>query len=488
MKTISRSPAGAGGRRRVAKSALGDLESADVQRLVAAAGDVALVLDAEGVIREVLVGHDSGAGEQTSQWIGRAWVDTVTIESREKVEALLRDAAQAPRWRQVNHPSPAGSDWPVLYSTVQIGPAAQGRGGMRTVAIGRDLRATEAMQLRLIEAQQAMERDYWRFRQAETRYRHLFQSSSEAVLIADAATLKILEANPAAAALVANGSAARRLAGTSLTALFEQPGARPLQAALAAARGAHKSEPVRATLADGGARVSVALSSFRQDDASLLLVRLARLGAEARAAAPTQADNLLLGFVRSAPDGLVFTDGDGRILLANAAFLAMAQLGSEEQARGELLDRWLGRTGIELGVLLQNVRQNGAVRLFSTLMRGEDGATTEVEISASSAEQDGRSVLAFAVRDVGRRLSAEPRGAGELPRSAGELAELVGRVPLKDIVGETTDLIEQLCIETALKMTGDNRASAAQMLGLSRQSLYVKLRRHGMGDLGDAEK
>ena len=75
----------------------------------------------------------------------------------------------------------------------------------------------------------------------------------------------------------------------------------------------------------------------------------------------------------------------------------------------------------------------------------------------------------------------------ELPRSPGQLAELVGRMPLKDIVGETTDLIEQLCIETALKMTSDNRASAAQMLGLSRQSLYVKLRRHGIGDLGDDE-
>jgi DNA-binding NtrC family response regulator len=33
-------------------------------------------------------------------------------------------------------------------------------------------------------------------------------------------------------------------------------------------------------------------------------------------------------------------------------------------------------------------------------------------------------------------------------------------------------------------MTRDNRALAAQMLGLSRQSLYVKLRRFGMGGLG----
>jgi DNA-binding NtrC family response regulator len=62
------------------------------------------------------------------------------------------------------------------------------------------------------------------------------------------------------------------------------------------------------------------------------------------------------------------------------------------------------------------------------------------------------------------------------------MTELVGRLPLKDIVRETTDLIEQLCIEAALQLTGDNRASAAEMLGLSRQSLYIKLRRFGIGD------
>ena len=475
-------------RRAALIGAVGDVDAQHAQRLVAAASDVALVLDAQGVIQDVVLGNEQLAREDVSAWIGRPWLDTVTIESRAKVEALLRDAAEGPpRWRQVNHPSRGGSDWPVLYSVVQVQPAGRGKSGGRSIAFGRDLRSTEALQLRLIDAQQAMERDYWRFRQAETRYRHLFQSSSEAVLIVDATTLKILEANPAAVALISNGSGARRLAGTSLTVLFENPASRPLQAALAAARAARRADAVRAVLADGGGRVSVALSSFRQDDASLLLVRVARARAEPLPATAATEGSMLLDFVRSAPDALVFTDTDGRILMANAAFVALAQLGSEEQARGELLDRWLGRTGVELGVLIQNVRQRGAVRLFATLLRGEDGATAEVEVSASATAQDGRAVLAFAVRDIGRRLSAEPRSASELPRSAGELAELVGRVPLKDIVGETTDLIEQLCIETALKMTSDNRASAAQMLGLSRQSLYVKLRRHGLGDLGEGE-
>ena len=62
----------------------------------------------------------------------------------------------------------------------------------------------------------------------------------------------------------------------------------------------------------------------------------------------------------------------------------------------------------------------------------------------------------------------------------------MGRLPLKDIVGETSDLIERLCIEAALELTRDNRASAAEMLGLSRQSLYVKLRRYGMQEQGAA--
>ena len=49
------------------------------------------------------------------------------------------------------------------------------------------------------------------------------------------------------------------------------------------------------------------------------------------------------------------------------------------------------------------------------------------------------------------------------------------------------DVIDRLCIEAALEITGDNRASAAEILGLSRQSLYVKLRRYGLGDLGSDE-
>jgi transcriptional regulator PpsR len=117
-------------------------------------------------------------------------------------------------------------------------------------------------------------------------------------------------------------------------------------------------------------------------------------------------------------------------------------------------------------------------------LRGEFGVSTEVEISAVLLAQADPPVLGFTVRDVGRRLPAEAGALQSLPRSVNQLTELVGRVPMKDIVGETSDLIEKRCIEAALELTRDNRASAAEILGLSRQSLYVKLRRYGLGDLG----
>ena len=394
-------------------------------------------------------------------------MQTVTTESRQKVEALLRDAQSAAdataRWRQVNHPVQDSDDLPLLYAAVRLSdrPDPHARGCI--VAFGRDLRAMVALQRRLVDAQQTMERDYWRFREAETRYRHLFETSSEAVLIIDGLTQKVLEANPVARTLCAGARA--KLVGATVSA-----------------------------------------SVFRQDEAAFVLVRLAPVHREAaagkpgprgRAAPSAQAaladgpvdEAMLRAFLQSSPDGLVFCDPAGKVMAANRAFLSLAQLSAEEQARGQALDRWVGRTGIELGVLITNLRQRGTVGLFITSMRGEYGGTTEVEISAAVLNAGGHTMMAFALRDIERRLKPDtPTGALAMPRSVSELTELVGRTPLKDIVSETTDLIEQLCIETALEMTHDNRASAALLLGLSRQSLYVKLRRYGLGSLGNDEE
>ncbi|MBC7941026.1 MAG: transcriptional regulator PpsR, partial [Chitinophagaceae bacterium] len=318
-------------------------------------------------------------------------------------------------------------------------------------------------------------------RHAETRYRHLYQVASEAVLVVDATTQRILEANPAAARLVGDGGP-QGLVGESFPLGVDARSKEALNNLLAGVRATGRAETVRAELLDARGEVAVAVSTYRQDSASHFLVRLSPALPDNLAEPAPSTSSMLLKLVQSAPDCLVVTDLDGRVISANTAFIELAQLTTEEQVRGETLDRWLGRTGVDLSVLISNLRQRGAVRLFATTLRGEYGAVTDVEISATMVPHGDRPFLGFTIRDVGRRLNGEVRQKKELPRSVGQLTELVGRVPLKDIVGETTDLIEQLCIEAALELTRDNRASAAEMLGLSRQSLYVKLRRYGVGD------
>jgi transcriptional regulator PpsR len=458
------------------KRTLGDLEADIAAKLIAAAADIALVIDGKGVIRDVAFGTDEISKEGYDKWIGQSWVDTVTLESRAKIEELLADAksAKSPsRWRQVNHPSKRG-DVPIRYLAVPLG--ANGR----IVAVGRDLRPVAVLQQRLVDAQQSMEREYSRMRHAETRYRLLFQIASEPVLIVDTTTLKVVEANPASAQLLNRST--KRLSGKGFLELFDAEGSKAVQAHLHAVRSAGRADEITAKLSENKQDTAVSASLFRQENSSHFLVRLS---APNDTAAPRRASKLF-NVIEGMPDGFVVTDLDQRILTANPAFLDLAQLATEEQARNEPLERWLGRTSVDITSLVNNIREHGAVRHFTTVLRGEYGSFEEVEISAVSVLNGDHPCYGFTIRAVGRREPAVAQSKQrQLPRSVEQLSSLVGRMTLKELVRETTDVIEKLCIEAALEMTGDNRASAAEMLGLSRQSLYSKLKRFGISDSED---
>ena len=87
---------------------LGDIDAKTAASLLAVAGDIALVMDSAGVIHEVSLGSSESQFGAATQWVGRPWSDTVTADTRAKIDTLVKEALASgtSKRRQVNHALP----------------------------------------------------------------------------------------------------------------------------------------------------------------------------------------------------------------------------------------------------------------------------------------------------------------------------------------------------------------------------------------------
>ena len=271
-----------------------------VESVVTAGGDIAMVIDRDGVICDIALGNDTMAADGVDSWLDRRWSDTVTVESRHKVDELLRDAVSGgrPRWREVNQVTPSLDSLLMRYVAVDTGREGH------VIAIGRDDRVSAEIQQRLLEAQQSVERDYSRLRDAEFRYRLLFQTSSEAVLVVDASSRRITEANLAAETLI--GDAKRPLIGESFVKVFEARSQESAASMLTVAQSTAQTHNTQARLWAMGREYRVSASLFRQDRTAHCLVRLSPVdGGEA---ADGDMGQRLKAVLDRMPDAFLITD------------------------------------------------------------------------------------------------------------------------------------------------------------------------------------
>jgi transcriptional regulator PpsR len=442
---------------------------------IVAQPDITLLLDFQGVIREVVLANGVAA-ESCADWINRPWVDTVDPEQRTGLELLLRHARRGPGagiGRVVQH-FPSGLQLPVEYTAIRLGAES------RLMAVGKQVRAVTELKAQLQDAQRDLEHDYWKLRDVETRYRLLFDAAHQAVITLDPQTLRASELNPKAAELLGlpNG------AGTDLDlpALLTDADLRALEALVERVREQRIASGALSALGTSAGPWLLSGALIDADGRELLLLQIHPAPA-AHAAPAVSADvgTVHADLLGRAPDGFVLMRPNGRILSANAAFADIAQVGSATELAGTRFDDWLERPRVDSAVIFGNVERFGSVRLLATSIVGALGTRTEVELSAvGDRDRDPRYIAAL-VRDVGRRLPASGLAAAQ--GMADEVLR-IGATPLRRLVEETVVTVERRYLETALSLTAGNRTAAAQLLGLSRQSLHAKLRRYGLD--GDA--
>ena len=446
----------------------------NLEMLLASVADLRLTLNETGGVQAVDANSELLRHLPRDAMIGRPWLELVResdkVVAADALSAALREPGTAHRMDVALTKGP--EEEPVPMTCWLCANADDNTAQLACV----DLRGETNLRQQLVNAQRTLEQDYWSNRRLEARYRRMLEMVADGFLVVDDLSGRVLEANSVAANLLNLEEGA--LVGRVFPVGLSNEGMRVLTELQREARSTTAVVQGQVDTTDNDT-LSIGVTCLRQGNETRLLIRLATIS--------ESPSDLGLGgdSFETSPDGILITDLNGAVVAANSAYLDMACIQDAQQATGRRADRWLGRSIVDLDVLLSNIHPDRPLQLFSSVLRTELGTRLDIELSAVQTEHSGKPLILMFIRDVSRRIGAEESTEVHLPRSIEQITGRVGRVPLKQLVRESTDVIEALCIEAALKLTQDNRAAAAELLGLSRQSLYTKLRRFDIGDSED---
>jgi len=444
-----------------------------LSQIVATACDISLVLSDDARVTAVMVNPHHAAFGKLQNWIGRKFDDIVNEESRAKFErrheAILKPGAKS-LVIEVNHVGAAIWEFPVRYVMHRIGKD-------RTVLmLGRDMRPIAEMQQQLVLAQMALERDYEAQREMDTRYRVLMEATQDAMLLLSMNNGRISDLNAAAALML--GAPKQDLLGAAIAQEFEGRRRGEFLESLSNIAAADAAAPVELVARRSQRKIRVIPKLFRAAGDRLMLCRLE--SPEQSTVVQSETQENMERLFHEGVDAIVFLDQDGFITMVNDGFLKLTDSTHMANVRGKSLSDFLARGAVDLRVILDNAKRSRQLRLYSTKLQNEFNGQVAVELSATWFSDRPKPGFGIVIRDAGRAEMLRRPGYSGGEDGMRSVMELVGSSTLKDIVAETTDVVEKMCIQTAVDLTRNNRLAAAEMLGLSRQSLYVKLRKFGL--------
>jgi transcriptional regulator PpsR len=424
--------------------------------------DVTLRLTCEGLIVDATM-VDQDRIETVTAWHGQPWHETVTAAGVEAIRRLVDEAltSGASGFAPVNQIFPSGAEFSLEYTTVSLGD------GEGLIAIGRRFHVVEDVRARLLESRRAIESNHWRLRESEKSNDFVFNAAADPMLLLDGETSVILQANPAAIRALGADCAG------SFLALLPESSRRSFATMLRQVRADGQAPGVIAAIGPERTSWIVRTSLIETGEVASFLLHLTH-GLNRPETAPDRAHYPAL--IARLPDGFIIIDGEGVIQQANVAFLELVEAASESIVTGQLLERWLGRGVEDTAAILDVIRDHGTLSRLPIMLRGEFGAEVMVELSASTAG----GMIGVMIRDISRasRSSSRDEAVGPLQRALQSLSWDIGTITIHDAVNEAVELVERHFICGALAKVAGNRKAAAELIGFSRQSLYLKMNRY----------
>lgn len=451
-----------------------DIQASAAAQIVARVSDLAVIVDPSGTIIAAHCNPKFNGKSGIFEWAGAQIQQTLTIESVPKLESRLAQFLKSGEDVlpvEVNHKAQKDfAEFPIRYSLHKLGAADD------VLLLGTDLRRTAEMQQKLVAAQLALEADSQSQREHSIRLRVVMESSDVPTFFISVSTGRIESCNSAAERLF--GKTQNQLNNTRFADEFEAGGRKDVVDQMVAAATEEADAPVMAKSINGKQKLTLFPSLFRGTAGQMLLCKVNL--AKSQAASSDNIQEQLTELFQNGVDAFVFVTASGQIVNANDAFLKIANVTHLQSIKNKSMTDFLALGNVDLNVMIENAKRSGGMRVYATKIVSEHGAEYPVEISTTPLKVGADPVFALVIRDSHRVEHASPTRSLITDVDKQSMFELIGGQSLKDIVAMTTDVVEKTCIETAVEMTSNNRVAAAEMLGMSRQSLYVKLRKYGL--------
>ncbi len=445
-------------------------------RLVEPISDLVLVLDRASIVRRVSGARTSRVATEATRWTGRAWPDLLAGDARSAAKTLIAEAriCGVSSMRPLTHAPSPGLEWPLDCCVASGGHP----GGLLVIA--RDGQGVSTLEAQLTDVQQMLERDYQRMRIAESRFRLLLDTTREATLLIDPDTQRITYANAAAPRMLSTDR--HDLIGRDVATCFEPAARSTLRDALRTAREGGTVSGIRAGLAAETGIRPISVAASHTNDAMLLVIHADAATPAAPAESRARSVDALL---RGLPGPILLADDRGLVRGANPAFANLVGLAHPEHTVGRPLADWIQSAAQDLAMHLALLRQQGHLKGLPVQVYDSSGDARPAILSAGRIAPFGEATIVLALRTV-ELLEGKAAAQPAVALDAERLAHLVGRVALPRVVRETTRQVEVGLLNAALERAGGNRTTAAELLGISRQSFYIKLRRHGLLGVDDA--
>ena len=440
-------------------------------RIISNIGDINLLIDLKGKILTINL-PNKNINKNLNCWLNKNIFDFLTIESKEKLDMQITSLSEINKFStkgiELNHVSPETGEFPIRYKGFKT------EDKKNIILIGNDLSQIAEIQKKFVNSQLALEREYSKFRSFETKYKALIEFSEEALVILHASLGNILDLNNPAAKLLKQKK--EKLIGVNFSKIFNYQNEKEFIEKLKSNEINNPNFFYTNEMNKNG--IVFHSSVFRAENEVCILVRLEKpLKVNS---SENEFNNILNNFYEKTRDGIVFTNKMGIIKYVNDSFLSLCKSENQQLIIDRPFSEFLARGIVDLKVLIEATLENGSTMPFKTQLISNFDIRTDIEISSTNTSTKFGEFICFIISYKPNENELNNNDNVVSEKATRKITKLVGSAPLKDLVADTSDIVEKICIETALEITKNNRVATAEMLHLSRQSLYVKLRKYNL--------